>query len=261
MDLSSFNIKFKLFGVPIVILPGFWILCIIFSPFMSMHNPDERPWLFGAAGWVLALLVSFLAHELGHALTARRYFGVAPEIALGIGRAPSGASVFGGVTTWRTTPTGRATRLKRALVSGAGPWTAIAAAILGLLVMLPTGTKFIVNFEFGFLPVVYPVALISRISGTGALDLFIGYFSLGFFWINIFWSVVNLLPIYPLDGGQIMLSLTKGAAGARRALYVSTACAILVGGLFMTQGSWFAGLFFLYMGFVNYQASRAMEQM
>ena len=52
---------------------------------------------FGAAGWVAALLISFLVHELGHALTARRYFGAKPEITLGIGRSPSGASVFGGV--------------------------------------------------------------------------------------------------------------------------------------------------------------------
>ncbi len=261
MDLSAFNIKFRLFGVPICILPGFWILCVLFSPFMTMRDPDERPWLFGAAGWVVALLISFLVHELGHALTARRYFGAKPEITLGIGRSPSGASVFGGVTTWRTYTTPRASRLKKALVSGAGPLAAIAAAVLGIVAALPTGTKFLVNYEFGFLPVVYPFDLVSRASGTSALDLFIGYFSFGFFWINIFWSFVNLLPIYPLDGGQVMLAFAKSNSGVRTTLYVSTACAVVVGGLFMIQQSWFAGLFFLYMGFVNFQASRAMEQL
>ena len=261
MDLSSFNIKFKLFGVPICILPGFWILCIVFSPFMSMRGADDRPWLFGAAGWIAALLVSFLVHELGHALTARRYFGVAPSIALGIGRAPSGASVFGGVTTWRTEPTRRASRLKRALVAGAGPFAALGIAALGILAALPTGTQFLVNYEFGFLPVVYPLDLIARAKGTGALDLFVGYFSFGFFWINIFWSAVNLLPIYPLDGGQVMLAFAKGDSGVRTTLYVSTACAVLVGGLFIAEKSWFAGLFFLYMGFVNFQTARAMEEL
>ena len=94
-----------------------------------------------------------------------------------------------------------------------------------------------------------------------ALDLFVGYFSLGFFWINISWSAVNLLPIYSLDGGQVMLAPAKSSSGVRTTLYVSTACAILVGGLFLAQRSWFAGLFFLYMGYVNFQTSRAMEQM
>ncbi len=260
MDLSSFNIKFKLFGVPICILPGFWILCVVFSPFMSMHGADNRPWLFGAAGWIAALLVSFLVHELGHALTARRYFGVEPSIALGIGRAPSGASVFGGVTTWRTGPSLHASNLKRALVAGAGPFAALAAAVLGIVAALPLGTHFGVKYEFGFLPVVYPLELIARAGETGALDLFVGYFSWGFFWINIFWSVVNLLPIYPLDGGQVMMAFAKDDSGVRRTFYVSTACAVIVGGLFIAQRSWFAGLFFLYMGFANFQTAQALEQ-
>ncbi|MBR0225584.1 MAG: site-2 protease family protein [Thermoguttaceae bacterium] len=261
MDFSQYNIKFKLFGIPICIMPSFWILCIFFSPFMSMKTDADRPWLCGVAGWIMALLLSFLIHELGHALTARKFFRVSPDIAFGVGRSPDGASVFGGVTTWRRSETTHATSKRRALVSAAGPCAALAAAILALGVAFLTGARsFSYHLEFGVLPVVYPHEWVVKTGEVGAADLFLGYFSLGFFWINFFWSVVNLLPIYPLDGGQIMMAFAKNARGVRNTFYVSIACAILVGGLFLSEGSWFASIFFFYMGLVNFSAARAYER-
>ncbi|MGI6402468.1 MAG: site-2 protease family protein [Thermoguttaceae bacterium] len=284
MDLSQFNIKFKLFGIPICIMPGFWVLCILFSPFMSMRNPsDDRPWLFGAAGWIAALLTSFLIHELGHGLAGRRYFGVDPEIALGIGRAPSGASVFGGVTTWRRSQARSISRGARAFVSASGPLAALLAAALGLALAFATtstpiveevaggasaapslteklDSTFIVQKEFGVLPVVFPKAWLVKVTGVSAMDLFIGYFTYGFFWVNVFWSVINLLPIYPLDGGQVLASFARSNRDARNSMYVSMACALLIGGVFLRESSWFASIFFFYLGFVNYQAARTLEQ-
>lgn len=259
MDLSKYTIRFKLFGIPIFILPGFWILCIVFSPFMSRQAEGDRPWIFGALGWIAALLVSFLAHELGHALAARKFFRVHPEITLGIGQGPSGASVFGGLTTWRRGSEEFVARWKRAFVSAAGPLAAVALAVAGLIAAFFCRTGFTCHLEFGFLPVVLPREWILRAAGSSPVDLFVGYFCYGFFWINTFWSVLNMTPIYPLDGGQFMMAFAKGRTAVRYTLYASIVFAFLVGGLFLLKGSWFAGIFFLYLGFVNYRTARALE--
>lgn len=44
-------------------------------------------------------------------------------------------------------------------------------------------------------------------------------------WINIFWGVVNLLPLLPLDGGHV----AEGLFGERIARYLSLACAGAIG--------------------------------
>ena len=61
-------------------------------------------------------------------------------------------------------------------------------------------------------------------------------------WINIGWSVLNLLPILPLDGGQVFLGVldwTTHGRGRRAAEIVSVVVAVVLGVL-----SWRAGFTF-----------------
>lgn len=260
MDLAQFNIRFKLFGIPVCIMPSFWVLCIILSPFITLRTSEEQPWICGAAGWIAALLSSFLIHEEGHALAARRLFRVAPEIALGMGRSPSGAFVFGGVSSWRNDEATNPSRARAILATSAGPLAAIGAALLGLGIAALAGSKILVYHKLGFLPVALPCEWVAKCKEPSGLALFVGYFSLGFFWINFFWSYINLMPIYPLDGGKILMSFAKTTRGMRCALYVSVVCSILLGGLFCACGSWLAGCCFFFTGFFSFQAARSLEQ-
>jgi len=77
--------------------------------------------------------------------------------------------------------------------------------------------------------------------------------------INLFWTILNLLPILPLDGGQLLRVVLEGfmgARGVRVALFVGM-CAALGMSLVAFLLSWFlvGALFFLF-AFQNYETWR-----
>jgi len=74
-------------------------------------------------------------------------------------------------------------------------------------------------------------------------------------WINGFWTLVNLLPVLPLDGGQIFQAFMANK-NPRVAPVVGmvVAGAVAVGGLMI--GLLFMGLFFGYLAYTNWQRSQ-----
>ena len=86
---------------------------------------------------------------------------------------------------------------------------------------------------------------------NGNLNLIIG--SLWF--INIFWGLLNLLPIYPLDGGQIMRELcllTNRTQGIAQSLWISIAMAGGVAVFSAFQGEIYLAFMFGYLAYTNY---------
>lgn len=82
--------------------------------------------------------------------------------------------------------------------------------------------------------------------------------------INLFWSLINLLPIWPLDGGQatqLVLSLYDRSRGPRWGHIISL---LFAGGLAimaLSQGS--GNLFRLFLGYfavINYQMLQTIHQ-
>jgi Zn-dependent protease len=130
--------------------------------------------LFGAlsgslqqgAAWVGVVFFSVLAHELGHAF-AMMAFGHRPWIEL---------HGFGGATHW---PIGaRPGAGQRFLVTFAGPLTGLALG-LTLFAMEAAGLR--------------PAkASIAEYALTQAI------------WVNVVWSIINLLPVLPWDGGWVV---------------------------------------------------------
>ena len=86
---------------------------------------------------------------------------------------------------------------------------------------------------------------------TGELNLWRPIYFLAF--QNLWWSVINLLPIRPLDGGNVTAELF-GIDIARR-ISVGVAIAGAVCAFFNDQG--YAGFFALFLAFNNYQEIRA----
>jgi membrane-associated protease RseP (regulator of RpoE activity) len=82
--------------------------------------------------------------------------------------------------------------------------------------------------------------------------------------VNIFWGLVNLLPIYPLDGGRVareVLTLGHPRQGIIQSLWLSAIVAAGVAVLgFVTFNSFFMALFFGYLAYSSYQTLRAYEQ-
>ena len=157
----------------------------------TMRGRYQSP-LFGIYEY-LALFALVLMHEFGHALACRSVGGQAERIVLW----PLGGIAF-------VSPPPRA---------GAMLWS-IAAGPLVNLVLAPV-------FEI--------LLLIARHSGWiyQAPDAYrlLSYIR----WINTALLVFNLLPVYPLDGGQILRALLWFPLGRIRSLRIATAIG-LVGG-------------------------------
>jgi Zn-dependent protease len=78
--------------------------------------------------------------------------------------------------------------------------------------------------------------------------------------INIFWGLINLLPVYPLDGGNVTRYALLQADpwnGIRTSLWISVIAGSLVAfaGLFFLRSLFLAFLF----GFLAYQSYQSLQ--
>ena len=260
MDLSQFDVNFRLFGVPVRIMPSFWLLTLLFSPFLTRTpGGEEQPWIFGAFGWMLAVALSFLFHEFGHALSARKLLGASPSVEFGIGSGRSGAFVFGGITSWSYQRSGLEP-WRRVVVSVAGPLAATGASLLFVAIAALCGNSILWSFLYGFLPIPIPVDWMILTKGPTPGALFWGYFVYGFVWIGIVWSAFNLLPIYPLDGSRVSAWIFDGRWGGRRTSYgVSAAVAALLTVFYLSSRQFFMAYMFGFMAYSSYQVYRALS--
>ena len=172
--------------------------------------------------WLALAFVAVLVHELGHAVAARRT-GASPAIAL---------VALGGVTTYA--PPRPLSRLTSLGISLAGP--AVGLVLGGLLLVLARSVE------------VDP-------SGLGGYALDTALFT------TLGWSILNLLPIVPLDGGQAMRELLPGdpVVRSRRASIISIVLAVGLAFLALVSPviSQFALIFAAFLVLVNVVALRS----
>jgi stage IV sporulation protein FB len=77
-------------------------------------------------------------------------------------------------------------------------------------------------------------------------------------WVNVFWGLINLMPVFPLDGGNIARHLLLKADpwdGVRKSLWISavTGAVLAVAGLLLL-GSIYMALLFGFLAFQSYQS-------
>ncbi|MGH2704144.1 MAG: rhomboid family intramembrane serine protease [Actinomycetota bacterium] len=170
------------------------------------------------ATWIGVVFVSILWHELGHAF-AFRAFGHEPRIELhGMGGETSS-------TTPRPIGPGR-----DVLITLAGPGAGLA---LGVAVLLATRAGIA-----GGRPIVASV--------VGDL-----------LWANIAWSVLNLIPMLPLDGGRVMaavLNVATRGRGDRPALILSLVVAALIAVVAFVNQYWWGAFLVVLLSAGNIRA-------
>jgi stage IV sporulation protein FB len=211
---------FHVLGIPIRVEPLFWVVAVL----LGYGLQDARLIIT----WVVVVLVSVLVHELGHAI-ALKLFGQRSSIVL---------HGFGGMTMFQR----RLGRVRSIVVSLAGPIAALA--LLGIPALLlresDLGRELAVDYVlggqgFGLWPVVYFAA-----------------------WINIWWSIANLLPIRPLDGGHVLSELV-GVGPARIASIVAGAGAAFWAYQHTVEFR-YAAFFFGFLAFINLAEHRRERQ-
>lgn len=194
--------RFRLFDIPFHVRVEFWIGMALLGGLGGGFNDDRA--LARLAIWVVCGFLSIVVHELGHALAGRRY-GAAPHVEL---------YMMGGLTFL---PGARFDRWRGILVSLAGPafglglWL-LVHALNGILAGRTAGS-FVIGQAFEFLA-----------------------------YINLYWTLFNLLPILPLDGGQVVRDLLGPRhIQTARALGATVAGFLAVLALFERQ--WFIAIF------------------
>jgi stage IV sporulation protein FB len=80
-----------------------------------------------------------------------------------------------------------------------------------------------------------------------------------FQWVNLFWTVLNLLPVMPLDGGQLLRIILEAIFGVRGFKYALMTSMLIATGMslffFLYQAFLIGALFFL-LAFQSYDAWR-----
>jgi len=240
---TPFDIDFQVLGVPVRISGLFWIgtgligwgICQAFA------GGDQREVLVYLAIWTAVVLVSILVHELGHALMYRRY-GQEARIIL---------YHFGGLaipTNW-----GRRRHLRpaeRFLVSAAGPVAQLLLAAALVLLLRAAGS---------FVP--FPISSIGKALGLYAGRPFssphveaVVEFLL---YVNVMWPLLNLMPVPPLDGGQ-MVREGMETVGITDAARIAGMIGLVVGGgiayLAFRSGEQYLGIMFAMLAVACYQS-------
>jgi len=230
------DLNFAILGIPVRIHPFFWLVAALLG-----YNSGD---LGDVLVWIVAMFAAILFHELGHAVVTRA-FGFHPWIIL---------YGMGGLTCWDPTYRGggrRMTSARHIVISLAGPLAGflLAAAVAGAITLAGFGDQLRL--------------LIDRRIGIHLFVLDIGHARLQIlindaFMICVFWGLINLLPIFPLDGGQIARDVFLAASpyrGYRQSLMLSFVTAVLLAAVgALVWRSWFVAIMFGYMGYMNYMA-------
>jgi Zn-dependent protease len=183
--------------------------------------------------WIeyLALFAIVLMHEFGHALACRQVGGFADHIVL-----------------W---PLGGIALVRPPMQPGALLWTIVAGPLVNVLL----------------LPVLGGLVFLSHQLDWAALNPDLPAFLVAILWINVILLVFNLIPVYPMDGGQILHALLWFIFGRAESLLVVSILGMVLGGSalllsLLTLQPWLCMVcaFIVYMAYAGFRQGRVLSR-
>lgn len=244
---TQFDLRFTMAGIAIRVTPLFWIVALV----LGYYGSAPPIWY---VLWIAGVFVSILIHEMGHSFAFRR-FGIDSHIVLyHFGGVAVPSSSYSSFSSYSEAPSaGSLSPKQHIFVSAAGPGVQLVlAAMIYAAVRLSSyslfsGLPFVPReFLWGDLPFVPDNNL------RMALDVL--------FQINIYWALLNLLPVYPLDGGQIareLFSMHSPQAGIKNSLILSIATCVIIAVYAISQEQTYLAIMFGMLGFGSFQALQA----
>ncbi|HZH03620.1 MAG TPA: site-2 protease family protein, partial [Myxococcaceae bacterium] len=204
-------LRFNLGRIPVEVHPSHLLVSALFAlgfkptrateewPARILATPDSPGYAQTLAvyvlGWMAVFFVSVLIHELGHAVVSRAY-GYRPSIRL---------MWLGGHTQPNPNETIPWNRDVVLTLAGPGFGFALAAAAFGL-----------------------------HAAAVGRSEIMAYFFELTAY-VNTTWTVLNLMPVPPLDGGRVSLALLMRLF-KRPGFLVAQGVALLFAGGLITLG-------------------------
>ena len=212
---------FRFAGID-VFLHWSWFVVALYE--IQERSHDYRSFAWNVAEY-LALFAIVTLHEFGHSLACRQVGGKADQIVL-----------------W---PLGGVAYVRPPQRPGATLWSIVAGPLVNAVL----------------LPILLGALLVARGLGLQAMVPDASRWLRAVFYINLVLLVFNLLPIYPLDGGQILRSLLWFVLGRARSLSVATAVGLVgvagLGALALRGKSVWLGIL---AGFVALACWRGFQQ-
>ncbi len=200
-----------------------WFVLALYSVSQRVPNYESPLW---ALGEYLMLFAIVTLHEFGHALACRQVGGTANRIVLW---------PLGGVAYVAPPPR-----------PGATLWSIAAGPLVNVALV----------------PVILGTIWLAARAGWLADQPDFARFLQAILWIDVTLLIFNLLPVYPLDGGQILRSLLWYPFGRGRSLQIATVVGLaggagLVGLAFWWSSIWIGviALFLLAQSWASFRAA------
>ncbi len=224
---TQFDLNFSVLGIPVRVHPLFWLTSLVLG---INGNPEPGAMMI----WVGVVFVSVLVHELGHALTAQR-FGFRPWITL---------YSFGGLASYSSSRSKPGEQIL-ILLAGPGAGFLLAAVVMALLVA-SGGSIYFLGRRIGSGTLLFQT--------NPQLDTLV----YNLLYVNIFWGIINLFPVYPLDGGQISRTLFMKYnpwQGVRQSILLSVITGAALAGyalLIKKPSDFYLAFMFGYLAYLSY---------
>jgi len=202
-----------------------WTFFILLAWIVAAHmaGGDSLTKVIEGVAFILSLFFCIVLHELGHALTARRFGIRTRDITL---------LPIGGVARLEQIPE---RPLQEFLVAIAGPAVNLVIAVL----------------------LVIPVLFLGELDQVSDLQVVGGDFLEKLMWVNLGLIIFNMLPAFPMDGGRVLRALLASRMSRVRATHIAATVgqviAIGFGALGVMTGHWML----LLIAFVIFQGAQA----
>lgn len=216
---------FTLFGIT-VYLHWSWFLILLYV--IQSHGAGDSSTLINVLG-LLTLFFIVLLHEFGHQLACRSVGGQTHDIVL-----------------W---PLGGVAYVAPPQRPGAMLWSIAAGPLVNVVLYLIATVLLIIGVATGL---------------TDQMPVLWGYLAV-FAYLNLILLEFNLLPIFPLDGGQIVRSLLWFKFGRARSMMIATiigfiGIAALIPYVIIKNYGWYyiVAAFIAYNCWLGFQQARAL---
>lgn len=216
---------FVLFRTPVYVTGPYFLLLLFFTWPDLVSGRMELAFLFA-----FAVTASLLVHEFGHVFAAKWNGHNARVVLVGLGAI--------------TIPDGQDRGFRGMVLSLAGPAAGLALALVLYFFFSPEGTPEFQRYVLG-----------RRIAEDGTLWPFLHH---SLVQIGVIWTIFNLMPILPMDGGHALRDFLGMFLRARKAEFIASVVGLVVAvslaWFFLSNNLLLAGLLVAFMAWQNWES-------